>query len=289
MSSSEARNMRKLKTILVVLALAVPGPVLAAAEPAGLAGKVAIVTGSSSGIGRALAYRAAKSGMKLVLADIDLPGSQRVAEDVRKGGGEAIALRADVSVEKDREALVRAAVEAFGGVHVLFNNAGYGYMASQENIAMKGARHQFDVNFFAYVDLAQRVIPHMKRAKGGTIVNVASVLGLTPGSPFTSMYTASKHAVVGWGRTIAQELEDDGIAVKVVCPAGVKTNFHRNMKGKDAESVAELMRAGWKSMAEPEDVAEQIFSGMARPGVLILPRGVEDYLPAKTLEALAGE
>jgi len=261
----------------------------ASQSPSNYKGRIAVITGSSSGIGRALAVEAAQRGMKLVLADIDLAGSLDLARTIRKNGGEALALRIDVSRAKDRKRLIKRTVEEFGGIDILFNNAGYGYMASQEHIDLQAAKRQFEVNFFAYVDLTQRVIPYMKKAKTGMIVNIASIMGLVPGFPYTSMYAASKHAVVGWGRTIAEELKGDGIHVKVVCPSGVKTNFKHHMKGYDKKPVKEWINTAEPSFDDPQTVAADIFSQLSRKSVIILPGKAKQNLPETLVHLLLNE
>jgi len=239
-----------------------------------LQGKVAIVTGSSSGIGRALAYETARWRMRVVLADIDIEATRRVVAEIRARGGEAIAVQADLSEDRDRARLIRTAMRTFGRIDLLLNNAGYGYMVSQEDLALDQARREFDVNFWAYVDLARRVIPFMKRVHGGYIINMASVLGLQagyPAVPCTGMYAASKQAIVAWSTAIAEELAPQGIVVKVVCPAWVNTAFFHHMRGPAARRIEAEVLSGSEDFDEPETIARATLEQLMRTPTVILP------------------
>lgn len=238
-----------------------------AADADAYRGKVAVITGSSSGLGAELAKLAAAKQMKLVLVDKDLPASSAFAESVRGKGGGAIAVQADLADPNQRTRVVDAAVEEFGRVDYLFNNAGYLYLAKLEQLDLAQAHHNFEVNYWAYVDLANRVIPIMKKQGGGTILNVASVLGHRSAPPGMGYYAATKHALVGLFEAAAAELRHDNIRVFIASPGGMRTNIMKNAVGPLAEQ-----RSGGDGSAEsPEVAARDIFARMQEDAVVFHP------------------
>ena len=261
-----------LRAVLLLIGLAVAGAALA--EPAGqngradsFAGQVAIITGSSHGLGMALAEAAAARGMKLVLADISPAPSEAFAERLRAAGGAAVVVAVDLAVAAERPRVIAAAEAAFGGVDVLFNNAGYNYMTPLELHDLEMAHRLFEVNYWAYVDLAQRAAAIMKTRGGGYIVNTASILGHRPAGPGMGVYSASKHALVGMFQAVAQELAPDGIKVRVASPGGMRTRISRDSVGPWADGVRD--RADdWE---DPAIVAEDIFTMMTGESVVFFP------------------
>jgi len=231
------------------------------------AGKVAVITGSSSGLGKALAELAANRGMKLVLADIDLPPSAEFAAAVEEAGGAALAVEVDLADAEQRGRVVDAAMERFGRVDYLFNNAGYSYLATLEQMDLAMAHRLFEVNYWAYVDLAQRVIPIMKEQGAGTVLNVASILGHRPGSPGLGHYAATKHALVGMFQTAARELEPQGIRVFVASPGGMRTSIARNSVGP----LAEGNRDRADDWEDPAVAAADIFEKIQQDEVVFYP------------------
>jgi NAD(P)-dependent dehydrogenase (short-subunit alcohol dehydrogenase family) len=260
---------------IACLALALPGPAWAAAAAAAPAdaaadpyrGKVAVITGSSSGLGRELAELAAERGMKLVLADIDLPPSEALAAEVEAAGGQAVAVQVDLAVPAQRERVVETAMERFGRIDYLMNNAGYSYLATLEQMELEQAHHLFEVNYWAYADLAHRVIPIMKAQGSGHILNVASILGHVPGSPGLGHYAATKHALVGLFQVAARELEPHGIRVQIASPGGMRTNIARNAVGP----LAEGRRGGADDWEDPAIPARDIFEQMQTDEVVFYP------------------
>ncbi|MEQ8860439.1 MAG: SDR family NAD(P)-dependent oxidoreductase [Pseudomonadales bacterium] len=254
----------------LICALLFSGSLPAVAEEAGTdpyRGKVVVVTGSSSGLGRELAIIAAERGMKLVLADIDLAPSQIFADGVNAAGGEAVAVEVDLAQAEQRGRVIDAAVERFGRVDYLLNNAGYSYLATLEQMDLEQAHRLFEVNYWAYVDLAQRVIPIMKEQGSGHILNVASILGHRPGPPGLGHYAGSKHALVGLFQVAAAELEPHGIRVQIASPGGMRTNIARNSVGPMADGARD--RADdWE---DPAVAATDIFAAMQTDVVVFHP------------------
>jgi len=187
------------------------------------AGKRAIVTGAGGGIGRALAVLLADQGARLVLADIDEPGLAATLEMVRQNGGKAFARRCDVASDDDCRDLVAICVREFGGLDAAFNNAGIdGDVLPIVEQDMAVARRVLEVNVMGVLQGMRHQIPAMIAGGGGSIVNTASIAGVR-GHPGLGPYVASKHAVVGLGRTAAIEAGPHGVRVNTLCPGGVRT------------------------------------------------------------------
>lgn len=252
----------------LLLVLLLPGLALAQ-DP--WRGKVAIITGSSSGLGYELAKLAAEKDMKLVLADINLGPSSALANRILAEGGEAVAVEVDLADRDQRPRVIDTALEQFGGVDYLFNNAGYAYLATLEQMDVDMAQHLFEVNYWAYVDLAQQVIPIMKAQGSGSILNVVSILAHRSAPPGTGHYAASKAALVGMFQAVAAELEPHGIKVFLASPGGMRTHIGRNAVGP----LAEGRRDSADEWEPPEIAARDIFAAMLEDEVLFFPGYVE--------------
>ncbi len=243
---------------LTMMALTLSLP--AQADESEMRGKVAVITGTSYGLGRELALLGSKHGMKLVLVDMRPEPSEQLANQIRTQGGEALVVEADLAKPEAREKVVAAAVERFGQIDYLFNNAGYSYLATLEQMDMEQARHQMDVNFWAYADLAQRVIPIMRKQGGGTILNVSSILGMRPAPAHLGHYSATKHALHGLFQSVAVELKEDNIKVYIAAPAGMRTQIGKHSVGPGV--TGEDRAADWEDPAIPaRDIFEMIQSG----------------------------
>ncbi|HKA03557.1 MAG TPA: SDR family NAD(P)-dependent oxidoreductase [Acidimicrobiales bacterium] len=187
------------------------------------AGKVAVVTGAGSGIGRALAERFARSGLNIVLADIQADALSKAADDVASLGVETLAVATDVSVPADLDALAAATLDRFGAVHLVCNNAGVAGKADPWFGPLSSWQWVMNVNFWGVVHGIRAFLPHL--LGGGHIVNTASVAGLFPG--FAPSYDASKHAVVAITEDLFNDLRTAGlpIGVSVLCPGWVRTGI----------------------------------------------------------------
>ncbi|GAA3441567.1 SDR family NAD(P)-dependent oxidoreductase [Planomonospora venezuelensis] len=189
-----------------------------------LPGKVAIVTGAASGIGRATALLFAREGAAVVAADIDGPGASAVAAEIEAAGGRAAGVRADVAAEPDCERVVRTAVESFGGLHVLFNNAGIIRRTTVLDLTAEEWDRVMAVNVRSVFLMCRHAIPAM--TGGGSIVNTGSGWGLKGGGSAVS-YCASKAAVVNLTRALAIDHARDGIRVNSVNPGDTDTPMLR--------------------------------------------------------------
>ena len=186
-----------------------------------LEGKVAVVTGAGSGIGEGIARAAAAAGMRVVVADIDDAKASAVAADI---GNAAIAAHVDVSNLSSVEALRDRALEAFGAVHLVCNNAGVWVGALMAEADIKDWRYLIDVNLYGVIHGVKAFLPLLAEQGEGHIVNTASVGGLISGPP-EGLYTTTKFAVVGLSEALLMEVADNGVGVSVLCPGLVNTNL----------------------------------------------------------------
>ncbi len=189
-------------------------------------GKVAVVTGAASGIGRALANRLGAEGMRVVLADIDEGGLGRADSELSATGVETLAAVADVSKVEEVEALAKAAVARFGAVHVVCNNAGVAAFGPSWEIQPQVWEWVLEVNLWGVINGMRTFVPLLLEQNEGHVVNTASMAGLLA-SPYAAPYTVTKHGVVGLTETLHHELALRGSAVRasVLCPGFIRTNL----------------------------------------------------------------
>lgn len=207
------------------------------------AGKVALVTGGGSGMGRATAQAFAREGARVMVADIRIDDADATAQAIIQQGGEALAYVVDVSRIDQVAALVDATVAAWGRLDCAFNNAGINI---EHGPLADCTEQEWDrvlaVNLKGVWLCMKFEIPHMIAAGGGSIVNTASIVGLT-GSRNTPAYVASKHGIVGLTRAAALEYGRVGIRVNAVCPGAIKTQMYLDREGDDPENNARIAAA----------------------------------------------
>jgi 3-oxoacyl-[acyl-carrier protein] reductase len=219
-----------------------------------LDGKVALITGAGSGIGRASAERFAAEGARVVA--VDLRGEAETAAAIEAAGGEALALSTDVADEDAVAAMAEAALERFGKVDVLMNNAGVldDYLAAADTPTEVWSR-VLGVNLNAHFFTARALVPQMLERGDGAIINVASTAGLNGGNGGVA-YTASKHGVIGFTRQLAFDYARKGIRCNVLCPGAVETGMTKEIfASPDAAVMAAVESAPIGRWAQPDELA----------------------------------
>ena len=195
----------------------------------------AVVTGASSGIGRAVAERFAADGADVVVCSREQDNVDPVAEAIREDGGSALAVECDVTDRDAVDALVEATVEEFGGLDVLVNNAGASFVAGFDDISPNGWDTIMDVNLGGTYHCTHAAAEHLKDG-GGAVVNVASVAG-QEGAPYMSHYAAAKAAIINLTRTLAMEWAGDDVRVNCIAPGFVATPGLEAQMGVSADDV----------------------------------------------------
>lgn len=222
-----------------------------------LAGRSALITGAAGGIGRESALLFAAEGASVTCVDIDEDGAEAVAEEVRDVGGAAVAVRADVSSADDAEAMVARAEEAFGALHVLFNNAGI--MLADDDDAESTDESVWDLTMEVNVKgvwLGCRAgLPALRRAGGGSIVNTASFVALMGAATPQVAYTASKGAVLALTRELAVVHAREGIRVNALCPGPLHTDLLMNVLDTDAKRDRRLVHVPMGRFGEAAEIA----------------------------------
>jgi NAD(P)-dependent dehydrogenase (short-subunit alcohol dehydrogenase family) len=191
---------------------------------ADLHNKVAVLTGAGGGIGRATAEKLAQLGMKLVLLGGKNPEKLEETRKLAKKHSAAVAIPGNLTDLDFLASGAEQAVKAFGGVDVLVNNAGVAQNAGIETITPEEFDRIMAINFRAPFFLTQKLLPHLKRSSAATIINICSVVAHA-GYPMQSVYTASKHAMLGFTKSLAREYYKDGIRVHAISPGGVYTDM----------------------------------------------------------------
>jgi NAD(P)-dependent dehydrogenase (short-subunit alcohol dehydrogenase family) len=229
--------------------------------------KVALVTGGTSGIGRAAAIAFAREGAKVVVAGRREKEGQAVVAEIKAAGGEAIFVRADFTREADIVAVIAQTIERFGRLDVAFNNAGQvGPRVPFTDQTTDDYEQIFAINVRGVFLSMKHQIPAMLRNGGGAIVNNASIGG-SVGAPTFGLYVASKHAVIGLTKTAALEYARQGVRVNTVSPAGIQTDMLDSAFGSgetaEKKNFAEAHPAG--RLGSPEEVADAVLY-LSAPG-----------------------
>lgn len=225
-------------------------------QPQSMNGKVAIITGASSGMGRAAAYELAERGAKIVLGNRSREAGEAVAHEIVQRGGEARFRQTDVTEPDDCRALVDLAVAEFGGLDFAFNNAGLQLeFADVHEFAVADASRVIDINLKGvYYGMHYQIAAMLQRG-GGSIVNNSSIFGLKA-MPHLAYYVASKHGVVGLTRATALDYADRNIRINAICPGATKTASYDKVTGGDdhAYDAAIPMRR----IAEAAEIAKSV-------------------------------
>ncbi len=224
-----------------------------------LDGKVALITGGSTGIGRATAQIFAREGATIAVADVNVEGAEETVRLIQDAGGEAVFIKTDVSQAADAEAMVKQVVETYGRLDCAFNNAGIeGDLQPTQDYAEATWDRVLNINLKGVWLSMKAEIQQMLSQGGGAIVNTASVAGLVA-VPAMSAYVAAKHGVVGLTKTAALEYAKAGIRVNAVCPGGVDTPMLKRVFGNNpqfAEAAVAAEPVG--RLAQPAEIGEAV-------------------------------
>ena len=219
-----------------------------------LTGKIALITGASRGIGQAIAEAYASAGAKVVLASRKQAGLDAVAEKIRASGGDALPVATHTGEPEAIQALIRQAVEAYGGVDILVNNAGtnphFGPLMTSEDSQWDKI---LDVNVKGYFRMIKACLDSMISRGGGKVINMASVAGLSP-QPGMGIYCVSKAGVLMLTRVLAVELAPHNIQVNAIAPGFVKTQFSRAIWDNPAFYEMTINQVPQKRIAEPGEI-----------------------------------
>jgi NAD(P)-dependent dehydrogenase (short-subunit alcohol dehydrogenase family) len=240
-----------------------------------LGGKTAVVTGAASGMGKSFADRFARAGMNVVMSDIEQPRLEEAVREVSANGGEVLGIVTDVGDAKQMDDLAAETFGAFGGVHVVCNNAGVAGGASADDIDVANWKWVIDVNLWGVIHGHRVFLPKMVEQGEGHIINTASMAGHFPGH---SAYTASKWAVVGITMGLLRTMEDlaTGVGVSCLCPGWVDTDIANSARNQPewaalnpldepserTEERRQFVREALASGRSPEEVADQVYDAV---------------------------
>lgn len=228
--------------------------------------KVAVITGAASGIGRATAILFAKEGAKIVAADINAGGVEETVKMIEDGGGEAVAVRTDISKSEDVQKMFDTTLKTYGRVDILVNNAGVVLGKTFEESTEEDFDRVVSVNFKGTFLCCKYAVPTLKKQGSGVIVNVASVSG-NVGQLYHVVYGGTKSAIIGFSRALAVELAPHNIRVNSISPGAVDTPMLRNdvaaqaaMRGLTVKDIIrEFEEQGvFRRWAKPEEIAQAI-------------------------------
>jgi len=262
-----------------------------------LNGKIAVITGAGSGIGRATALRLAREGASIVVADMNEDGARETVALIEQAGGQATAARVDVTKSSDLRRMFDVTAEAYGGFDILYNNAGVTTGQPRYPESSEGQwRRTIEVDLNAVIEGTRQAISRLKDRGGGVIINTASLAGLF-GFQADPVYAAAKHGVVGLTRALVNLLPEANIRVNCVCPAVVKTPLVvgsiERLSGEERTQAEQRLSA--MPMLPPEEIAEAVYelirddtaTGIVMGITLGDPRRVVD--PPITLPVTSGD
>ncbi|MCS6967571.1 MAG: SDR family oxidoreductase [Cytophagales bacterium] len=231
-------------------------------------GKVVIITGASSGIGKALAQVFGRNGSDLVITGRNKEALEETAEHLRQQGIRVVAVQADVTRPADNERMARAALEAFGKIDVLINNAGISMRALFEEVDLEVVKKVMDINFYGALYATKVCLPYIIASKG-SVVGISSIAGYR-GLPGRTGYSASKFALQGFLEVLRTEMIPHGVHVLTACPGFTTSNIRARSLTKDGTPQGESPRDESKMMSA-EECAEHIYKAVVkRKKILIL-------------------
>ncbi len=225
-----------------------------------LKGKVAIITGARRGMGKADALAFAKNGAKVVVVDISQEECKQVLDEIEKNGGEGLALKCDVTNEKEIEEMVKKTVEKFGKVDILINNAGICQFKPFLELTEEEWNKTLDINLKGYFLCAKAAAKEMVKQKSGAIVNIASIVmgQIGKGMAGLAHYSASKGGIAALTKTLALELAPYNIRVNAIAPGAIDTPMAASAKADPKMLEATLAMIPMHRMGKPEEIANTV-------------------------------
>ena len=241
-----------------------------------LKGKIAIITGARRGMGRSHALKLAEAGAKVVVSDISLEECQKVVEEIKKAGGEGLAVKCDVTKKEEVEEMVKKTVKKWGRVDILVNNAGIAQFVPFLEMTEEDWDRTLDINLKGYFLCAQAVAKEMVKQKSGVIINIASIamgqVGI--GFPTLAHYCASKGGIVGMTEALALELAPYNIRVNAISPGAIETPMIDPLKADPKMMEGLLARIPLHRVGRPEEVSNL---------VLFLASDASSYMTGSTI------
>ena len=221
-----------------------------------LEGKVALVTGSARGIGKAIAMRLAEEGANLIRTDINIEASEATAKEIEGLGRKALAVKCDVSKRDEVDNLVAKSLEAFGQIDILVNNAGI----TRDGLFMRMKEEQWDlvmnVNLKSVFNVTQEVFTKsMMKKKAGSIINISSLVGIV-GNPGQANYCAAKAGVIGFTKALAKEIASRGVRVNAIAPGFINTEMTAAIPEKLQEEMMKSIPMG--RGGNPKEIADAV-------------------------------
>ncbi|MCM3724791.1 acetoacetyl-CoA reductase [Neobacillus cucumis] len=221
-----------------------------------LNGKVAIVTGGSRGIGAAISMELARQGVKVVLNFVSREElAEKMVADINEIGGEAYAVRADVSNIDDAAHLVQEAIDHFGRVDILVNNAGITRDSTFKKLSSEDWRRVIDVNLNSVYNTTSAALPYLLESDAGRIINISSIIGQAGGFGQTN-YAAAKAGLIGYTKSLALELAKTNVTVNAICPGFIGTEMVQAIPEKVLAGIVE--KVPQKRLGKPEEVARGV-------------------------------
>jgi 3-oxoacyl-[acyl-carrier protein] reductase len=239
-----------------------------------LEGKVALVTGGGRGLGEAICRTLAREGAHIAVGDINLADATRVSDAINQMGGKAVAIKADVSSEKEVKAMVAKTIEALGTIDMLVNNAGICYQGSVAEMSEETWDKVLDVNLKGPFLCSREVMPTFKQKRSGKIINLGSLAGQVGGLVVGANYSASKAGVICLTKSLAKELAPFGVNVNCIAPGVADTEMTQHFPREEMVKSIPLGKLG-----EPQDVAD---------AVLFLVSQESKYITGQTISVNGG-
>ena len=219
-------------------------------------GRIAVITGAGSGIGKATALTLAREGSAVVASDINLHSAEKVADEIKAGGGNGLAVMTDVASKGDMTRLIETTLEKLGRVDIMVNNAGIGSTTPIEEMTKEEWDRVMDVNLWGGFLGCQTVFKPMKEQRYGKIVNISSLAAKVGGIIIGIHYSCSKAGVTCMTKSFAKALAPYGVNVNAICPGPIETPFHSTTTKEQREGLIKSTPLG--KFGEPEDIAETI-------------------------------